>query len=154
MQKVMFVCHGNICRSPMAEFLFKDMVKKAGREEEFFIDSCAVSHETVWNGQGEPVYPPAKALLSSLGIDCSAKHSKVMTESDGEAFDVFLCMDDSNMTRAKRILGKNGYKCKKLLSYADERGDVADPWYTRDFQAAYRDIMRGLTGFLDREKGE
>lgn len=154
MRKIMFVCHGNICRSPMAEFLFKDMVKKAGRETEFFIDSCAVSHETVWNGQGEPVYPPAKALLRSLGIDCSAKRSKVMTESDGEEFDVFLCMDDSNVARAKRILGKNGYKCKKLLSYADEKGDIADPWYTRDFQAAYRDIMRGLTGFLEQEKGE
>lgn len=154
MRKIMFVCHGNICRSPMAEFLMKDLVKKAGREEEFFIDSCAVSHETVWNGEGEPVYPPAKALLSSLGIDCSSKRSKVLTEKDGENYDLFLCMDDSNVARAKRILGKHGDKCKKLLSYAGEKGDVADPWYTRDFQAAYRDIMRGLTGLMETEKGE
>jgi protein-tyrosine phosphatase len=78
----------------------------------------------------------------------------VLTEQDGETFDLFLCMDDSNVSRAKRILGKNGDKCKKLLSYAGETGDVADPWYTRDFQAAYRDIMRGLTGLLEMEKGE
>ena len=154
MYKIMFICHGNICRSPMAEFLMKDLVEKSGRNGEFFIDSCAVSHETVWNGQGEPVYPPAKALLSSLGIDCSAKRSKVLTEKDGEEFDLFLCMDDSNVARAKRILGKNGVKCKKLLAYAGENRDVADPWYTRDFQTTYRDIMRGLTGLLEMDKGE
>ena len=149
MYKVMFVCHGNICRSPMAEFLFKDMLKKAGREKEFFVASCAVSHETVFRGVGEPVYPPAKALLKALGISCEEKRSQVMQESDGEYYDIFLCMDDSNVRRAERILGrKNAEKCKKLLSFCGETADVADPWYTGDFQATYRDVMRGLTAFL------
>ena len=145
----MFVCHGNICRSPMAEYLFKDMLKKAGREREFFVQSCAVSHETVWNGVGEPIYPPAKALLNGLGIACDEKRSQVMEEKDGETFDIFLCMDDSNVARAKRILGKNGGKCRKLLSFAGSNADVADPWYTRDFQATYRDVMKGLAAFLE-----
>lgn len=149
MNKIMFVCLGNICRSPMAEFLFRDMVTKLGREREFVISSSAVSSENVWNGVGAPVYPQAKALLNELGISCDAKRAQVLTKADGEEFDMFLCMDDANVRRAKAILGtKNGEKCKKLLSFAGETGDVADPWYTRDFQAAYRDIMRGLEGLL------
>ena len=148
MYKIMFVCHGNICRSPMAEFLLKDLVKKEGREGEFLIESSAVSDETVWNGQGEPVYPPVKTLLKSLGISCEGKRSQILTEADGEKFDWFLCMDDANVRAAKRILNRNADKCKKLLEYAGETGNVADPWYTRDFEAAYRDILRGLKGLL------
>lgn len=149
MHKIMFVCLGNICRSPMAEYLFKDMVKKAGREKEFDVASSAVSSENVWNGVGAPVYGHTKALLNNLGISCDDKRAQVLTKEDGEYYDLILCMDDSNVRRAKNIVGtSNADKCKKLLSYANDSGDVADPWYTRDFQAAYKDIMRGLEGLL------
>lgn len=150
MHKLMFVCHGNICRSPMAEYLCKDIVRKQGRAADFYIASCAVSDEEVWNGIGNPVYPPVKKLLLEKGISCEEKRAVVLTESDGAHYDLFLCMDDSNLRRAKRILGdKNAEKCKKLLSYAGESGDVADPWYTRNFQAAYEDIMKGIAGLLE-----
>lgn len=145
----MFVCLGNICRSPMAEFLLKDAVQKSGRAAEFYIESSAVSDENVWNGVGAPVYPNVKTLLNGLGIDCSEKRAQVLTAKHGEEFDLLLCMDDANVRRAQRIVGaKNADKCKKLLSFAGESGDVADPWYTRDFQTAYRDIMRGIEGLL------
>ena len=147
--RIMFVCLGNICRSPMAELLFKDMVKKAGREAEFEIASSATASDNVYCGKGAPVYPPVKALLEELGISCADKRAQVLKKADGEYYDLFLCMDDNNVRNASRILGeKNAFKCKKLLSYAGENSDVADPWYTRDFSMAYRDILRGLEGLL------
>lgn len=149
MYKIMFVCLGNICRSPLAELVFQDMVNKAGRANEFIIRSSATSDENVWRGVGAPVYPPVCALLEEKGISCAGKRAQVLTEADGDTFDLLLCMDDSNVRNAKRIVGaKNAHKCKKLLSYAGETGDVADPWYTRDFHAAYADIKRGLEGLL------
>jgi len=149
MYRIMFVCLGNICRSPMAELLFLDMVKKAGREDEFVIASSATAHDNVWNGVGAPVYPQIRALLESKGVDCAKKRAQVLTREHGDEYDLFLCMDDSNVRNAKRILGeKNAHKCKKLLSYAGESGDVADPWYTRDFQTSYDDVERGLKGLL------
>ena len=147
--KVMFVCLGNICRSPMAELLFKDMVKKAGRETEFEIASSATADDNVYNGIGAPVYGPIRTLLEKKGVSCEGKRAQVLTEKHGEQYDLFVCMDDSNVRNAKRILGaKNGEKCKKLLSFAGESGNVADPWYTRDFNVAYEDIKRGLTAML------
>ena len=147
--KIMFVCLGNICRSPMAELLCKDMVQKAGREEEFYIQSSATSSENVWNGVGAPVYTPVRTLLEKKGISCEGKRAQVLTKAHGEEFDLLLCMDDSNVKNAQRIVGaENAHKCKKLLSFAGENGSVADPWYTRDFDAAYRDILRGLEGLL------
>ena len=149
MYKINFVCHGNICRSPMAEYLFKDMVKKAGREQEFCICSTAVSSEEIWNGVGNPVYPPVKKLLSALGISCEEKRAKQLTKQDGEDCDLLLCMDDSNLQRAKRIVGEsNAHKCKKLLSFTGSNESVSDPWYTRDFQTCYQDVMRGLNALL------
>lgn len=149
MYKIMFVCHGNICRSPMAEFLFKDIVKKLGRESEFKIASSAVSTEEIFNGVGNPVYPPAKAELAKHGISCVGKRAQLLVKEDGEYYDLLLCMDESNVRRAQKIVGvQNAEKCKKLLFYAGENSDVADPWYTRDFTATYRDIMRGLEGLL------
>ena len=146
----MFVCLGNICRSPMAELLLKHMVEKMGRKHEFEIASSATSDENVWNGVGAPVYGPIKTLLESKGISCAGKRAQVLKKMDGEYYDLFLCMDDNNVRNAQRILGeKNAHKCKKLLSYAGETGDVADPWYTRDFEKAYEDIQRGLDGLLD-----
>lgn len=147
--KIMFVCLGNICRSPMAELLLKDMVKKLGRAEEFYIESSATSDENVWNGAGAPVYPQIRSLLESKGISCAGKRAQVLTRAHGEQFDLFLCMDDNNVRNARRILGeKHADKCQKLLSFAGESDNVADPWYTRDFTLAYEDIKRGLEGLL------
>ena len=148
MYKIMFVCHGNICRSPMAEFIFKDMVKKLGRAEEFDVASSAVSTEEIWNGVGNPVYPPAKRELQKHGISCEGKRAQLLTEADGEYYDLLLCMDESNVRRARKIVGaKNAEKCKKLLDFAGG-GEVADPWYTGDFTATYQDLVRGLEGLL------
>ena len=147
--KIMFVCLGNICRSPMAELLLKDMVKKLGKEQDFYIESSATSDENVWNGRGAPVYAQTRELLEKKGISCAGKRAQVLTQAHGNAFDLFLCMDDNNVRHAKAILGEeNGKKCKKLLSYAGESGNVADPWYTRDFEKSYQDIKRGLEGLL------
>ena len=147
--KIMFVCHGNICRSPMAEFVFKDMVNKAGRTD-FEIASCAVSSEEIWGGVGNPVYPPVKALLKQKGIFCDGKRAVKLQPSDGEKYHLFLCMDESNLRRAKSILGERyAEKCKKLLSLLGSDEDVADPWYTRDFEQAYRDIERGCRKLLE-----
>lgn len=150
MYRIMFVCLGNICRSPMAELLFKDMLKKAGREQEFYVQSSATSDENVWNGVGAPVYSQTRALLEGkYGISCAGKRAQVLTAQDGEKYDLFLCMDDSNVRNTLRIIGKeHAHKVKKLLSYAGESGDVADPWYTRNFQLSYDDIKRGLDGLL------
>ena len=133
----------------MAELLLKDMVKKLGRAEEFYIESSATSDENVWNGVGAPVYPQIRSLLESKGISCAGKRAQVLTRAHGEQFDLFLCMDDNNVRNARRILGeKHADKCQKLLSFAGESGNVADPWYTRDFTLAYEDIKRGLEGLL------
>lgn len=149
MHKVMFVCHGNICRSPMAEFLMKDLVEKAGRAEEFDIASTAVSSEEIWGGVGNPVYAPVKSLLLKKGISCAGKRAKLLTKTDGEIYDYLLCMDESNVRRAKQIVGeKNAKKCVKLLSFTGADEDVADPWWTRDFQEAYEDIYRGVLAFI------
>ena len=150
MHKIMFVCLGNICRSPMAELVFRQMVAQAGRAAEFEIASAATSDENVFNGVGAPVYGPIKSLLEGKGISCAGKRAQVLKKSDGEYYDLFLCMDDNNIKNARRILGdENAHKCKKLLSYAGENGNVADPWYTRDFEKAYEDIVRGLNGLLN-----
>lgn len=150
MHKIMFVCLGNICRSPMAELLFRYMVEKTGRTAEFEISSSATSDENVFRGVGAPVYGPIKSLLEGKGISCAGKRAQVLKKSDGEYYDLFLCMDDNNVRNAQRILGeKHAHKCKKLLSYAGENGNVADPWYTRDFEKAYEDILRGLNGLLE-----
>ena len=141
MYKIMFVCHGNICRSPMAEFMCKDMVRKQGRENEFEIASSAVSTEEIWGGVGNPVYPPAKAELKRHGISCEGKRAQLLTQQDGEYYDLLLCMDESNLRRAQKIVGaRNAEKCRKLLP----NRDVADPWYTGNFTATYEDIQCGL----------
>ena len=147
--RIMFVCLGNICRSPMAELILKDMIKKEGREEDFIIESSATAPDNVVNGVGAPVYYHIRTLLEGKGISCEGKRAQVLKREHGDAFDLFLCMDDNNVRNASRILGeKNAEKCKKLLSYAGESDDVADPWYTRNFERAYEDVKRGLEGLL------
>ena len=133
----------------MAELLLKDMVKRAGREEEFVIESSATAPDNVINGVGAPVYYHIRTLLESKGISCEGTRAQVLKKEHGDKFDLFLCMDDSNVRNASCILGeKNAAKCKKLLSFAGESGDVADPWYTRNFEIAYEDVKRGLEGLL------
>ena len=132
----------------MAEFIFKDMVKKLGRAGEFDVASSAVSTEEIWNGVGNPVYPPAKTELQKHGISCEGKRAQLLTEADGEYYDLLLCMDESNVRRARKIVGaKNAEKCKKLLDFAGG-GEVADPWYTGNFTATYQDLVKGLEGLL------
>ncbi|MBQ9729879.1 MAG: low molecular weight phosphotyrosine protein phosphatase [Clostridia bacterium] len=150
MKRIMFVCHGNICRSPMAEFVLKDLVKKAGKESEFLIESSAVSAEEIWGDVGNPVYRPVQALLAARGISCEGKRATQLQREDGEKYDAFYCMDESNLRRAKSILGaKNGAKCHKLLSLLGSSADVADPWYTRDFERSYREIYAACKALID-----
>ena len=151
--KIMFVCLGNICRSPMAELVMKDLLKKQGREADFIVESSATSDENVFNGVGARVYPPIRELLERKGVSTDGKRAQVLKKEHGEKFDLFLCMDDNNVRNARRILGEqHADKCKKLLSFAGENASVADPWYTRDFETAYDDVYRGVTALLETLK--
>lgn len=140
MIKILFVCHGNICRSPMAEFILKDMVAKAGRADEFVIVSSATSTEEIWNGVGNPVYPPAMEELAKHGISCSGKRAVQLQKSDYDKYDLFLCMDHANLRNVLRILGGDPVGKVKILL---PNRDVSDPWYTDRFDVAYRDIEEG-----------
>ncbi len=151
MMKILFLCHGNICRSPMAEFVMKDMVKKAGLEDEFYIESAAISAEEL----GNPVYPPARKLLAQHGINCSGKVARQMKKYDYDAFDLLIGMDRSNLRGMHRICGEDfENKMHLLLDYTDRPGNVADPWYTRDFEATWRDVQEGCAGLLKALCGE
>ena len=142
MIKILFICHGNICRSPMAEFVMKDLVKKAGR-----IESAAVSAEEL----GNPVYPPARRELAAHGISCDGKTARQMTRADYDRFDFLVCMDQSNLRRMERICGgDSARKMSLLLSHADRSDDVADPWYTGDFSATWRDVLAGCAALLEK----
>ena len=150
MIKIMFVCHGNICRSPMAEFVLKDMVKKAGRENEFVIASSATSTEEIWGGVGNPVYPPARDELKKHGISCEGKRAVQVKKSDYENYDYLICMDENNMRNIRRIIGSDPEdKVVKLLSFTGENRNVADPWYSGDFETCYRDIYNGCKALLE-----
>ncbi len=152
MKRIMFVCHGNICRSPMAEFILKDMVKKHGMEKEFFIASSATSTEEIWNGVGNPVYPPAKAELAKHGLSCSGKRAVQLQKEDYVKYDLFVGMDSANIRNMHRILGGDPMgKIHKLMDYTDRGGDVADPWYSERFDIAYRDIYDGCKALLENE---
>ena len=153
MVKVMFVCHGNICRSPMAEFIFKRMVAERGLEAEFEIRSSATSTEEIWNGMGNPVYPPAKAELAKHGISCDGKRAVQLQKSDYDKYDLFVGMDSANLRNMHRILGGDPEsKIHKLMDYTSRPGDVADPWYSDRFDIAYRDIYEGCAGLLESLK--
>lgn len=146
MIKVLFVCHGNICRSPMAEFVFKDMVKQRGKEKEFLIESAATSTEEI----GNRVYPPARRKLAEHGISCEGKTALQMRASDYRHFDLLIGMDRANLRNIQRICGGDpDGKIHLLLDYTDRPGDVADPWYTGDFDATWRDVEEGCRGLLN-----
>ena len=146
MVKILFVCHGNICRSPMAEFVMKDLVKKAGLEGEFQIDSAATSREEI----GNPVYPPARRKLAEHGIRCTGKTARQLSRLDYEAYDLLIGMDRANLSNMRRLCGGDpAGKIHPLLEYAgDLDREVADPWYTGDFEAAWRDVLAGCQGLL------
>lgn len=150
MVKIMFVCHGNICRSPMAEFIFKKMVAERGLSAEFEIKSSATSTEEIWNGIGNPVYPPAKAELAKHGISCDGKRAVQLQKSDYGKYDLFVGMDSANIRNMHRILGGDpDGKIRKLMDYTARPGDVADPWYSDRFDIAYRDIFEGCEALLE-----
>ena len=150
MVKILFVCHGNICRSPMAEFIFKDLVRKSGRAEEFEVASCATSREEIWNGVGNPVYPPAREELAKHGIGCAGKRAVQLTKADYNHYDLLIGMDENNIRNMMRILGTDPEgKVRKLMDYTGRGGDVADPWYSDRFDIAYRDIEEGCKALLE-----
>ena len=145
MIKVLFICHGNICRSPMAEFVLKDMVKQEGREKDFLIESAATSTEEI----GNSVYPPARKKLAEHGIGCEGKTARQMRASDYRRFDLLIGMDRANLRNMQRICGGDpDGKIHLLLDYTGRPGDVADPWYTGDFEATWRDVEEGCRGLL------
>ena len=162
MISILFICHGNICRSPMAEFVMKDLVSKTGLSEIFRIDSAATSREEIWHDPktgkdiGNPVYPPAVRKLSEHGIDCTGKKARQMTADYYDLYDLLICMDRSNIRNALRITGSDPeHKIKLLLDYAGRPGEeVADPWYTGDFDATWNDVLEGCTGLLEELKKE
>ena len=150
MTKIMFVCHGNICRSPMAEFIMKDLVKKAGREREFVIASSATSTEEIWGDIGNPVYPPAKRELLRHGLSCEGKRAVQIKKSDYEKWDHILCMDSKNLRNLYRIFGGDpDGKVRKLMSLTGSDADVSDPWYTGDFEGVYNDILKGCQALME-----
>ena len=146
MTKILFVCHGNICRSPMAEFYMKDLCARAGLADRFEIASAATSPEELGNG----VYPPARRLLAEHGIDSSGKTVRVLRAEDYENYDLILGMDAYNLRNMRRLFGQDeAEKLHLLLDYAGRLGEsVADPWYTRDFEAAWDDVTEGCRGLL------
>ena len=150
MIRVLFVCWGNICRSPMAEFILKDMVEKEGLSDQFLIASAATSSEEIWNGKGNPVYPPARQELAAHGISCQGKRAVQLCKADYEKYDYIIGMEQMNIRYIHRILGKDPeHKVSKLMSFTQEGGDIADPWYSGDFHGVYGQISRGCKGLLD-----
>lgn len=147
MIKILFVCHGNICRSPMAEFVLKDMVKKAGVQDDFLIESAATSYEEI----GNPVHRGTERKLREFGISVKGKYAVKLLKSDYDKYDYIIGMDTANIRNMKALFGGDDkHKVYKLLEFADEYGDIADPWYTGNFDETYDDVLRGCTGLLKK----
>lgn len=145
MISILFICHGNICRSPMAEFVFKDMVEKAGRSNKFYVASAATSYEEI----GNKVHYGTAKILDSLNISYSDKRAVHLEKTDYEKYDYLICMDNANVRNTLRIVGNDkDNKIHKLLEFAGTDKDVADPWYTGNFDVTYRDILSGCIGLL------
>lgn len=145
MKKILFVCYGNICRSPMAEFVMKKLAEEAGLSSELRIDSAATSREEI----GNPVYPQAKRKLAEHKISCEGHAARQMTKGDYDEYDLLIGMDGGNLRDMRRICGGDpDGKIYLLLDYTIRPGDVADPWYTDDFEATWRDVSEGCRGLL------
>ncbi len=151
MIKILFICHGNICRSPMAEFVMKKMVEEAGVSHLFEIASAATSTEEI----GNPVYPPARRKLAEHGICCDGKTARQITRGDYRHFDHIIAMDRNNLRNLRRVIGEDiDGKISLMMDYTDRPGDVADPWYTGDFDATWRDVEEGCQGLLRQFLGK
>ena len=147
--RVLFVCHGNICRSPMAEFVMKDLAKKAGMEDEFQIASAATSAEEL----GNPVYPPARRILAQHGISCAGKTARQLTRADYGRYDLLIGMDGANLRNMQRLFGGDpDGKISLLMDHTGVSRDVADPWYTGDFQATWDDVTAGCKALMEELK--
>lgn len=145
MIKTLFVCHGNICRSPMAEFWMKDLAEKAGVAARFHIESAAASREEI----GNPVYPPAARKLAEHGVSCGGHRARQITRRDYDEFDRLIGMDTSNLRDMRRVFGGDpAGKLSRLLDWTERPGDVSDPWYTGDFESAWRDVDAGCRALL------
>ncbi len=149
MIKILFVCHGNICRSPIAEFVMKDMVAKANLADQFHIASAATSTEEIWNGVGNPVYPPAREELAKHGLSCEGKRAVQLRRDDYEKYDYLLGMDSANIRNMLRMLGGDPEgKVSRLLDFSERPRDIADPWYTGVFDVTYSDVFEGCEALL------
>lgn len=144
MTKILFVCHGNICRSPMAEFILKDMVRKNGISDQFEIASAATSAEEI----GNPLYYAARQILVQHGIECSGHQARRLTKADGDRYDLLIGMDNANIRNMHCICPQASKKIHLLLSYTSRPGEVDDPWYSGDFTTAWHDIQDGCSGLL------
>ncbi len=140
--KILFICHGNICRSPMAEFVLKDLAAKQHLDYE--IASCATSREEI----GNHVYPPVQRLLASIGIDATKKTARQLTKQDFDYYDYLIVMDETNIRNTKRISTTHPEKIFKLLDFTDQPRDVLDPWYTGNFEDTYNDVLAGCLGLI------
>ena len=145
MIKILFVCHGNICRSPMGEYIFRDLAEKEGLSWFYEVDSAAVSREEIGNG----VYPPARRILARYGVPCGDHRARQMTMGDYASSDLLIGMDWNNLSRMRRMTGGDpDKKCHLLLSFTEREEEIDDPWYTGDFESAYRDSRRGCLALL------
>lgn len=151
MVKILFICHGNICRSPMAEFIFRDMVEKRGLTSCFEIASAATSREEI----GNPVYPPAKKELNRHGISCEGHAARQVTSEDYKYYDYLVYMERYNEPRLMGILGEDPKeKCHRLMDFSDRPGDIDDPWYTGDFAGVFEQISYGCQALLEKVEEE
>lgn len=150
MTKILFVCYGNICRSPMAEFIMKDLVEKKGESRNFYIESAATSSEEL----GNPVYPPARRILNSLNINCDGKFARRIKKEDYDKFDYIIGMDEMNRRALKSFFNDVDNKISILLDFTERKGEVADPWWTRDFNATLTDVEEGTNALYNLIKNK
>lgn len=156
MIKILFICHGNICRSPMAEFVMKKLVSQAGLEDLFYISSCATSREEIWNGIGNPIYPPAQRELKKRGVPFDySKRAVQLTAEDYKKYDYLIGMDGMNIRNIMRIIGSDPEgKVFRLMDFTEKKGDVADPWYSNRFDTAFNDISEGCRCLFEKIKSQ
>ncbi len=148
MTNIVFICHGNICRSTMAEFLFREMVKQAGREKDFAVSSRATSCEEL----GNPVHPGTARILDRLGISYKGKYAQRITKEECDDADLLIIMDENNRRNLAPFLGNNGHKVASLLSFAGLDRDISDPWWTGNFEETYQDVRLGLSALWEKVK--
>ena len=151
MKRIMFVCHGNICRSPMAEFIFKSLARDAGCAADFRVASTATSTEEIWGGVGNPIYPQAKRELAKHGIPCDERRATLLKKEDYDKYDMFIGMDSANVRNMHRIFGKDPEgKISRLLEHTGRGRDVSDPYYSGRFDVAFADIYEGCASLFSK----